>query len=52
MDYECLKSYCKILISSKIFNKNNEKWSKEWNKILKKLRKYGMLGDQLWKVTY
>lgn len=38
MDYECLKSYCKILISSKIFFKNNEKWSKEWKKILSKIQ--------------
>ncbi len=39
MDYECLKSYCKILTSSKIFFKNNEAWSKEWNKILNKIKK-------------
>ncbi len=37
MDYECLKSYCKISISSKIFFNNNEKWSKEWKKLLKKI---------------
>ncbi len=39
MDYECLKSYCKILTSSKIFFKNNKAWSKEWNKILNKIKK-------------
>lgn len=39
MDYECLKSYCKILISSKIIFKNNEKWSKEWKKILSKIQR-------------
>ena len=33
MDYECLKSYCKI------FLKNNEKWSKEWQKLLNKIKK-------------
>ena len=39
MDYECLKSYCKISTSSKIFFDNNEKWSKEWQKLLKKVKK-------------
>lgn len=39
MDYECLKSYCKIETSSKIFNKYNKVWSDEWNKLLKKLKK-------------
>lgn len=39
MDYECLKSYCKIAASSKIFNKYNKVWSDEWNKLLKKLKK-------------
>ena len=38
MDYECLKSYCKIATSSKIFNKYNKEWSDEWNKLLKKLK--------------
>lgn len=38
MDYECLKSYCKISTSSKIFFDNNEKWSKEWQKLLKKVK--------------
>lgn len=38
MDYECLKSYCKISTSSKIFFKNNEKLSKEWNRLLKKIK--------------
>jgi len=41
MDYECLKSYCKILISSKIFFDNNDKWSKEWQKLLKKIKRTG-----------
>lgn len=39
MDYECLKSYCKISISSKIFFENNEKWSQEWNKLCQKIKK-------------
>lgn len=38
MDYECLKSYCKIATSSKLFNKYNKEWSEEWNKLLKKLK--------------
>lgn len=38
MDYECLKSYCKISISSKIFFKNNKSWSKEWKNLLKKIK--------------
>lgn len=39
MDYECLKSYCKISNSSKIFFENNKKWSKDWQKLLSKIRK-------------
>lgn len=39
LDYECLKSYCKILTSSKIFFENNSIWSKEWQKVLKKIKK-------------
>lgn len=39
MDYECLKSYCKISTSSKIFFKNNENWSKDWRKLLSKIKK-------------
>lgn len=39
MDYECLKSYCKISTSSKIFFDNNEKWSKEWENILNKIKR-------------
>ena len=39
MDYECLKSYCKILTSSKIFFENNNRWSKEWQKLLTKIKK-------------
>lgn len=39
LDYECLKSYCKISISSKIFFENNEKWSKEWQEILRRIYK-------------
>ena len=34
-DYECLKNYCKISLSSAIFNKYNDKWSKDWRKIVK-----------------
>lgn len=34
-DYECLKNYCKISLSSAIFNKYNDQWSKEWRKIVK-----------------
>lgn len=39
MDYECLKSYCKISTSSKIFFKNNDQWSKDWQKLLNKIKK-------------
>lgn len=39
MDYECLKSYCKISTSSKIFFENNNQWSKEWQKLLNKIKK-------------
>ena len=35
MGYECLKSYCQISISSKIFFKYNKEWSGEWRNILK-----------------
>ena len=41
MEYECLKSYCEISTSSKIFFDNNDKWSIEWNSILKKIKKDG-----------
>jgi hypothetical protein len=41
MGYECLKSYCEISISSKIFFANNDKWSKDWKNILKKIKKVG-----------
>ena len=34
MNYESLKSYCKILISTKIFFKYREQWEKEWKKIV------------------
>lgn len=34
-DYECLKNYSKISLSSAIFNKYNDEWSKEWRKIIK-----------------
>lgn len=30
MDYECLKSFCKIATSSKIFLKYNKDWSEKW----------------------
>jgi putative uncharacterized protein ORF00028 len=41
MGYECLKSYCELSTSSQIFFDNNDKWSKEWEKILKKMKKEG-----------
>ncbi len=37
MDYECLKSYCKISISTKIFTKYRDNWSKEWKNLLKRI---------------
>ena len=39
IDYECLKSYCQIALSSKIFNKYNEKWSGEWKSLYRKIKK-------------
>lgn len=39
MNYECLKSYCKIMISSKIFFTNNDEWTNEWKKNLSKIKK-------------
>lgn len=39
MDYECLKSYCQIALSSKVFNANNPQWSKEWKKLYQKIEK-------------
>lgn len=33
MDYECLKSYYSIALSSKTFKKNNGQWSEEWKQI-------------------
>lgn len=36
LDYECLKSYCKISTSSKIFFKNNEQCSREWQILIKR----------------
>lgn len=41
MGYECLKSYCEISTSSKIFFEHNKEWSNEWNNILKKIKKVG-----------
>ena len=41
MGYECLKSYCGLSTSSKIFFKHNKEWSNEWNNILKKIKKAG-----------
>lgn len=38
MDYECLKSFCKIASSSKIFFENNKEWSAEWKNLLKKIK--------------
>ena len=37
LEYECLKSYCQISISSKLFFKYNDKWSNEWNNIVKQI---------------
>lgn len=39
MDYECLKSYCKISTSSKIFFENNDKWTKDWQILLRKIKR-------------
>lgn len=39
MDYECLKSYCQIAISSRVFGKYNVQWSKEWKKLYQKIIK-------------
>ncbi len=39
MDYECLKSYCQIALSSRVFYKYNTQWSKEWKKLYQKIRK-------------
>jgi hypothetical protein len=33
MDYECLKFYCKISLSSRIYNKYNNKLNKEWDEL-------------------
>ena len=38
INYECVKSYYKVLVSSKIFKKYNDKWTIEWKNMLKKLR--------------
>lgn len=35
LEYECLKSYCQISISSKLFFKYNDEWSNEWDNIVK-----------------
>lgn len=37
LEYECLKRYCQISISSKLFLKYNDKWSNEWNNIVKQI---------------
>lgn len=36
--YECLKSSIHILLSSSNFNKNNVKWTTDWENIKKKIR--------------
>ena len=35
MEYECLKSYCKISVSTFIFDKYNKVWTDEWKKLIK-----------------
>lgn len=41
MNYECLKYYCKISLSSKIFNKYNPVLSKKWDDLYhKKIEEY------------
>lgn len=37
MDYECLKSSSKTLLSTKIFNEHNKEWSNKWDNIKKKI---------------
>lgn len=37
-EYECLKSYGHILLSTKNFNENNEKWTSEWEDIKRKIK--------------
>jgi hypothetical protein len=37
-EYECLKSSIHILLSSSNFNKNNVKWTTDWENIKKKIR--------------
>ena len=38
MDYECLKTYCHTLLSSKIFEKINDDVSIEWDNIKKDIK--------------
>ena len=37
-EYECLKSSAHILLSSSNFNKNNEKWTADWESIKNKFK--------------
>lgn len=37
-EYECLKSSCHILLSSNNFNKNNTKWTEDWELIRNKIK--------------
>ncbi|OUM61482.1 hypothetical protein PIROE2DRAFT_12533 [Piromyces sp. E2] len=37
MNYECLKNFCKISLSSRIFNTYNPILTKEWDDIYKKI---------------
>ena len=33
VEYEMLKSSFKVMLDSKVFKENNEKWSNEWNEM-------------------
>lgn len=37
-EYECLKSFAHMLLSSSNFNKNNTKWTADWETIKKKIK--------------
>ncbi|ORX43895.1 hypothetical protein BCR36DRAFT_459213, partial [Piromyces finnis] len=39
MDYECLKFYCKVSLSFRIYKKYNEKLNKEWDNIYENAKK-------------
>ena len=38
LEYECLKSFSHILLSSNNFNKNNKTWTLEWERIRSKIK--------------